>query len=190
MGKKLVKAAFLDRDGAMIHDRPGFYLRTPDKLKLYPYTPAALKLLRKAGFKLVIITNQAGIGRGWITHATLAKIHGKLKRLLKAKGVTLDGIYYCPHDPKAPCNCRKPKTHMPLRAARELGLTMKGSVVFGDKRADVDMGRRLGITTVHLKTGHGRSQRAIHGKALKPTYTAKNLLQAARWAVRHADASR
>ncbi|MBI3548327.1 MAG: HAD family hydrolase [Elusimicrobia bacterium] len=188
-GGKGRKVVFLDRDGALVADKPGFYLLHPDKLHLYRNTPKALKLLRDAGYTLVIVTNQSGIGRGWITHEVLGRIHAKLRGLLKRHGVTIDAIYYCPHAPEQRCRCRKPMTVLPRRAVREMGLSLEGAAIIGDKRADVDMGRRLGITSIHLGTGHGKSQRAKYGRALKPSHSTSNILTAARWLIKHGGAA-
>src|SRR5713226_6312308 len=95
-------------------------------------------------------------------------------------GASIDAIYFCPHGPQDRCACRKPKPTLARRAVKDLDLTLKGSAVIGDKRADVDLGRRLGITSIFILTGHGRSQKKIYGKNLKPTHTTRNLLTAAR----------
>lgn len=179
-------AVLLDRDGTLIWDRPGHYLRRPEKLKFYKDTFAALKLLRRAGFKLVVVTNQSGLARGWITETTLADIHRVLKRGLKRRGASIDAIYYCVHAPEDRCACRKPKTVLATRAARDLNLDLKRSFVVGDKRADVDLARRIGAKAVHVKTGHGTHQRKMHGKALKPAKFARGVLAAAKWIVREA----
>ncbi|OIO09989.1 MAG: hypothetical protein AUJ52_05510 [Elusimicrobia bacterium CG1_02_63_36] len=185
MNGKRARVVFLDRDGTLIHDRPGHYLTRPESLRLYRDTPAALKLLRAAGFRLVVVSNQSGLGRGYLTRAVLDRIHARLKRELTARGAKLDGIYFCPHRPDEGCRCRKPNPSLAKRAARDLGLTLEGAAVVGDKKADVDLGRALGAATVLLQTGHGRDQRARYGRKIRPTHEARGLLQAARWIVKH-----
>jgi len=179
------KTAFLDRDGTLIWDRPGFYLRHPGQLRLYRGTVPALRMLRKAGYRLVVVTNQSGIGRGFLDRAMLARIHALLRRKLARSGVRLDGIYFCPHAPDVPCRCRKPSPHLARKAARELGLNLKGAVMIGDKRADVEMARRLGIASIHLGTGHGRLVRAERGASLGATHRSRDILGAAKWLTRH-----
>ncbi|HAH07069.1 MAG TPA: hypothetical protein DCM05_11220 [Elusimicrobia bacterium] len=175
---------FLDRDGTLIYDRPGFYLRRPEQVRLYRFTAEALRLLRRAGFKLVVVSNQSGIGRGYLGLEMLRRIHLRLKAELKERGARLDGFYFCPHHPDDACRCRKPSPFLALKAVRELGLTLKGSFVVGDKKADADLARALGVPSVHLKTGHGRSQRERYGPRLGATHRSPHLLAAARWILR------
>ncbi|MEE8424455.1 MAG: HAD family hydrolase [Elusimicrobiota bacterium] len=182
--KKKRRVVFLDRDGTIIHDRPGYYLRRPEKLKFYKVTFEALRLLKRAGYQLVLVTNQSGIGRGYLDTRTLAKIHRRLQANLRRRGTRIDAIYFCPHHPKDGCRCRKPSPFMARRAVREMGLTLEDAVIVGDKKADIDLGRALGISSVLLRTGHGRDQRKRFGRKLKATYSAKDILTAARWIIR------
>lgn len=179
--KKKRPVAFLDRDGTLLYDRPGYYLRTPDKLRLYPYTAQALKALKKRGYALVVVTNQSGVGRGYLTEETLEKINDRLQRLLRKKGVPLDGIYCCLHHPEDRCRCRKPKPTLALQAVRDLGLTLEGAVVIGDKKADADLARNLKATSVFVMTGHGRNEAMRYGRRLRAHYTARNLLAGVNW---------
>lgn len=178
------RVVFLDRDGTLVHDRPGFYLRRPEQVRLYRNAAEALKLLRSAGYRLVVVSNQSGIGRGFLDRPRLARIHARLKAELRRSGAGLDGIYYCPHRPDDGCRCRKPSPLLARRALKELGLTLRGSAVVGDKRADVELARRLGVASVLLRTGHGRDQRARYGRRLKPDHDARDILAAARWILR------
>lgn len=173
---------FLDRDGTLNPDRPGWYLTKPSEMRVYRRAPAALKLLKKAGFKLVVITNQSGLGRGYLDEPTLGRIHAKLRRLLARGGARLDGIYYCPHHPDVRCACRKPKPLLARRALRELGLTLKGSAVIGDKPVDLGLARALGIPGLLVLTGHGQHLRK-KSAALKPAAVRRDVLGAARWIV-------
>src|SRR6185295_17471863 len=133
---------------------PGYYLRSPGKLRLYPYTAEALKLLRAKGYALVVVTNQSGVGRGFLTEETLELIHDRLHKLLRKKGAKLDGIYSCLHHPDDRCRCRKPKTKLAMQAARDLGLSIKGSFTVGDKKADVDLAKNLKVPSEFVMTGH------------------------------------
>src|SRR5579863_4923651 len=122
-------AVFLDRDGTLIHDRPGFYLRHHEALRVYPYTAQALRLLRAAGFRLIVLTNQSGLAHGYLDERMLARIHRKLRAALRRRGARIDDIYYCPHGPDDRCRCRKPKTPLARRAIRDWNLTLKGSAI-------------------------------------------------------------
>jgi len=181
MARKKRPAVFLDRDGTLIYDRPGYYLRLPEKLRLYPYTAQALRALRHKGYALVVVSNQSGVGRGYLTEATLERIHERLQRLLRRKGARLDGIYCCLHRPEDRCSCRKPKPKLALRAVKELDLTLKGSVVVGDKKADVDLARRLRLPCAFLLSGHGRHQLQRYGGRIRAPAVCRNLMAAARW---------
>ncbi|MBI5200542.1 MAG: HAD-IIIA family hydrolase [Elusimicrobia bacterium] len=185
MRKVKRRVIFLDRDGTIIADRPGFYLSRPEDMRVYRSTPEALKVLRKAGYALVVVSNQSGIGRGFLDHATLERIHGRLRRELAKKGAKLDAIYFCPHHPDDKCRCRKPLPTLAKRAVRDLGLTLEGAAVIGDKKADVDLAAALKIPSVLVKTGHSRHQKGTFGEALKPTHQSRDVLGAARWIVRH-----
>ncbi|MDE2291664.1 MAG: HAD family hydrolase, partial [Elusimicrobia bacterium] len=144
---------FLDRDGTLNPDRPGWYLTRPSQMRVYKRAPAALRLLRRAGFKLVVVTNQSGLGRGFLTRPTLRLIHGRLERQLAAGGARLDAIAFCPHHPDERCACRKPKPLLARRAARALGVSLARAAVIGDKRADLGLARALGVPGVLVLTG-------------------------------------
>ncbi|OGR58071.1 MAG: hypothetical protein A2X36_16230 [Elusimicrobia bacterium GWA2_69_24] len=184
MTKRRSPAIFLDRDGTVIHDRPGFYLKRPEQVRVYRAAPAGLRLLRRAGYRLVLVSNQSGIGRGFFDRAGLARIHRRLRLKLREQGAGLDAFYFCPHHPDDGCSCRKPAPALVRRAVRELGLTLKGSFLVGDKQSDLELGRRVGIPSILVKTGHGRAQLSRYGRGLKADHVAKDLLAAARWIVR------
>lgn len=171
---------FLDRDGTLIHTRTGWYLTRPDQVRLYAGACRAMRLLRSAGYRLVIISNQSGLARGFLDRDTLAKVHGRMLRQLRLGGARLDGIYFCPHHPEDRCRCRKPSPVLARRAMRDLGLTLRGSAVVGDKKADVDLARALGIPSVLVTTGEGPSQMKRWGQRLRPTHIAPSLLSAAK----------
>jgi D-glycero-D-manno-heptose 1,7-bisphosphate phosphatase len=146
---------FLDRDNTLIED-PG-YISDPDQVRVLDGVPAALRRLQDAGYRLVIVTNQSGIARGLLTENDLAAIHDKLRSLLRAEGVDVDAIYYCPYldGPEATCEAyrrdselRKPKPGMILLAARELGIDLGRSWMVGDSGRDVQAGRAAGCRTI------------------------------------------
>jgi D-glycero-D-manno-heptose 1,7-bisphosphate phosphatase len=137
----LKPAVFLDRDDTLIEDGP--YLSDPKKIVPLEGVFDALARLARAGFALVIITNQSGIARGYFDEARLAEIHRELERIFAARGIRFAGIYHCPH--LAGCECRKPKLGMIERAARELDLDLARSFAVGDKPTDVERVGELGI---------------------------------------------
>ena len=182
-GKGPRRAVFLDRDGTLIHDRPGFYLHHPDQIRFYRGVFEGLRRLSAAGYELVVVSNQSGIARGFLDEPMLRKVHGRLLAALRREGVRLAGIYYCPHHPEDACACRKPKTTMVLRAARRHRLALEGSFMVGDKQVDVELGKALGVRTALLLTGHGRKQGAGRLKP-RPDLVARGFLEAARWILR------
>ena len=139
-------AVFLDRDGTIVADR--HYLSDPDGLELLPNALDGLRELRESGARLVVVTNQSGVGRGYFPAESVERMHERLRELLAAGGVEVDGIYVCPHAPADGCDCRKPEPGLFLRAADDLGLDLPSSFVLGDKDGDVEAGRRIGATPI------------------------------------------
>ncbi len=176
-------AVFLDRDGT-INDDPG-YLTDPSDVRLLPGVGEALRLLQEQGFILVVVSNQSGVARGFLTEAELAQVQMRLEALLSAEGVTLTGAYYCPHHPAgAPpyrqiCDCRKPQGGLVERAAREHGIDLSRSYVVGDKQIDVELARHMGMPAVLVLTGQGRDN--LKPGLIQPDYVAPDLPAAARW---------
>ncbi len=153
------RAAFLDRDGTINVERN--YLSDPAEMALLPGAAAGLRRLREMGYALVVLTNQSGLARGYFTAERLAEIHARLRELLAAEGVELDGVYVCPHGPDDDCGCRKPLPGLALAAADELDLDLAASVMIGDKAADVGLGRAIGArATILVRTGHGAAEEA------------------------------
>lgn len=151
-------ALFIDRDGTLVH--PRHYPSHPDDLVLYDGIADGLRRLQTAGFKLVVITNQSGIARGYFTEDALSQMHDHLARALAEYGVRIDGIYFCPHhvDGSVPhlsiaCECRKPQPGMLLRAAEEMSLDLRRSWFLGDILDDVEAGNRVGCRTVLVDLG-------------------------------------
>lgn len=156
-------AAFIDRDGTLNRNRHGVYVTRPEQLVLYSRVPAALKLLAAKGYRLIVLTNQSGIARGYMTAAASRAINLKLVRLLRREGVTLDGIYFCPHGPAANCACRKPAPGLLKEAAADSPIEMRGSFVAGDKDCDLRLARRAGLKGYLVMTGGGRAAAASRG---------------------------
>lgn len=176
-------AIFLDRDGT-INEDPG-YLSRPSELRLLPGVGEALRLLQEQGFRLVVVSNQSGVARGFLTESKLGEIQRRLDALLKAQGVTLSGMYYCPHHPEgAPpyrqaCDCRKPKGGLVERAAKEHGLDLSRSYVVGDQHIDVQLARQMGMPAILVLTGQGGA--SLASGRIEPDYIAPDLAAAARW---------
>jgi len=186
------RALFLDRDGTVCVER-GFLARADD-VELIPGSATAVRLAREAGFRIVVVSNQSGVARGYFDEAAVAAIHARLADLLAREGATLDGIYYCPHHPKGVverlrdrCDCRKPAPGMLLRARDEMGLRLRGSYTIGDRWRDVEAGARAGTRSILVLTGYGRAEFGYHsrGGAPPPLHVAEDLLAAVRWILDH-----
>src|SRR5262249_53402651 len=147
------KALFVDRDGTI--NREAHYLNRPEDLELIPGVTRALRLARLHGWLIIVITNQSGVARSYLTLETLHEIHDKLRTVLGADDVYLDSIYYCPHHPDENCTCRKPQTGMIEQAVREHDIDISRSWVIGDAVSDIGAGRSAGCRTVLVLTGHG-----------------------------------
>lgn len=172
---------FLDRDGTLNPD-PG-YIRSPDQFDLFPGVPEALAQLKSAGARLIVVTNQSGIARGYLSVDDLDRIHAKLRQLLNAAGVSLDAIYYCPHHPDEGCRCRKPETGMIDQAVRDHGVDLSRSYVIGDHVRDMQLAKRIGAKSIFVTTGKesGKDQAELEAAHLGPDYIAASLGQAGEW---------
>lgn len=174
------RAVFLDRDGTIARDV--HYCQRPEDFELLPHVAEAISFLNKRGFKIVVITNQSGIARGYFTEETLAQIHKKMVGELAKYGAKLDGVYYCPHHPDEGCSCRKPKTALFHKAAKDFNIAFSLSYVVGDMQMDIDAGKTLGCKTVLVTTGPQGGSSIID----PPDYTANSFLEAAQWIIRDA----
>ena len=171
------KAAFIDRDGTLIEEVN--FLSSVEDLRVFPYTLEALKLLKDAGFLVIVLTNQSGIGRGIVEEQAMHAIHDAMQ--LQLDGM-IDAFYFCPHLPCDGCTCRKPALGMIESAASDYSIDLDGSWMIGDKKIDVETGRNAGIRSAMVMTGYGRA----HSKLLetKPDVLAEDLLAAVREALR------
>jgi D-glycero-D-manno-heptose 1,7-bisphosphate phosphatase len=152
-------AIFFDRDGTLMEE--AHYPKHPAQVHVYPGVPEALTRLRKAGFLIIVVSNQSGIGRGLLTDADYQAVQSEFLRQV-GPGL-IDASYYCPHAPAAegtgaPCDCRKPATGMVLRAAREHSIDLAASYFVGDRPADIECGRRAGMRSILVRTGYGAEQ--------------------------------
>ena len=183
----LKRGVFLDRDGTINEEVR--YLSRADQFRFIDGAAEAVKLLNESGLKVVIVTNQAGVARGYLSESTLREIHCLMADMLRAHSARLDAIYYCPHHPvegvgpyKIECDCRKPKPGMLERAATELSIDLGKSYVVGDQITDLETGYAVGCTTVLVRTGYGLgSEEQFVDQPFQPDHIADNLLAASRW---------
>ncbi len=186
---RLHAAVFMDRDGT-ICDEVG-YLDSFERFRLIPRSGAAIRLLNDRGFKVVVITNQSGVARGFFPETWVQELHRELIRQLGNEGARLDGIYYCPHHPTEGnepylkmCDCRKPATGLLQQAAVDIGLDLRTSYMIGDHYSDVECGRRVGAKTILVLTGHGSG--ALEQKEswpARPSFIAPDLYGAVEWVI-------
>ena len=174
-------AVFLDKDGTLIDDVP--YNVDPQRIRLAPGAAEGLPLLSRAGFRLVVVSNQPGIALGRFAESALEAVRERLDSLVAGLGVQLDGFYYCPHAPpaagRAPgCACRKPAPGLIERASGELGLALEHSWMVGDILDDVEAGHRAGCRTLLIDNGNETEWRS--GPQREPHETAPDLAAAAR----------
>ncbi|TKS62401.1 MAG: D,D-heptose 1,7-bisphosphate phosphatase [Nitrospira sp.] len=172
---------FLDRDGTLNYD-PG-YLKIAADLKLLAGVGPALARLKVAGAKLVVVTNQSGVGRGIVTLKDLEAIHARLEGLLEQEGAALDAIYFCPHHPDDGCRCRKPNVGMVERAVSELQLDLRRSYLIGDHARDIQLANRVGAKAILLTSALVDVQALDRLKAEQsmPDAVAKSMSEAVDW---------
>lgn len=155
------EAVFLDRDGTLIEEV--HYLSEPDQVRLIPGAADAVRKLNDAGVLVIVVTNQAGVARGYFPESRVAAVHERLSALLEECGAKIDAFYYCPHHPtegigayRVACDCRKPKPGMLLTAARDFDIDLARSWMIGDKPGDAEAGAAAGCRTILVRTGHGK----------------------------------
>lgn len=179
------RALFLDRDGTVAEEVG--YVNHISRFRLYPWSAEAIRRINAAGWAAVVVTNQAGVARGYFPEELIQQVNEKMKQELAAAGARLDGVYYCAHHPdvgeppyRQRCTCRKPQAGMLERAARELDLSLEGSVVIGDRYLEVEMAHRRGLRGALVLTGYGRGE--VKHMSQKwprpPDWVAENLLEA------------
>lgn len=142
------RAVFIDRDDTIAKDVP--YCADPDLFDLFEDVPQAVKRLNDAGYLVIVITNQSGIGRGYFDEETLDSIHAKLKAEVAEAGGHIDDIFYCPHTPDDHCSCRKPEIGMGMAAMMKHGIDPSRSYMIGDHDKDMEFGRRMGCKGIKV----------------------------------------
>ena len=176
----MTPAIFLDRDGTLIEERE--YLADPAGVALFPGVGAALRRLQDAGFTLVIVTNQSGIGRGYYTEADLHRVNDRLRQLLAADGVLIAKIYFAPEAPEAPSRGRKPSPQFLLDARDEFGVDLAQSYMIGDKLIDLECGWNAGVKKCLLvRTGYGAELERTSPAKLAAAVVVDDLPAAAQW---------
>jgi len=181
------RAVFIDRDGT-ISEEVG-YVNHPSRFRLLPHSAEAIRTLNQAGWLAVLVTNQAGVARGYFSENMIQEVHARLVSELEQEGARLDGIYYCAHHPtvgeppyRLDCECRKPRPGLIHRAATELDIDLAHSWMVGDRLGDVELARNAAIHSAFVLTGYGRGEWEHQRSSwpMEPEIVAENLLEAAR----------
>jgi len=157
------RAVFMDRDGT-ISEEVG-YVNHPSRFRVFPYSAAAVKLLNENGWLAIVVTNQAGVARGYFPEEMIGAIHNYLSGALEKEGAHLDAIYYCPHHPsvgdqryRLDCDCRKPKAGLIFQAAREFDIDLTQSWMVGDRYSDIELAANAGLKAALVLSGYGRGE--------------------------------
>ena len=175
----------MDRDGT-ISEEVG-YVNHPSRYRVFPYAAEAVRLLNEAGWLAIVVTNQAGVARGYFAEDMISDVHAILRAEIERRGARLDAIYYCPHHPsvgeipyRCDCDCRKPKPGLISRAVAELDIDAPNSWMIGDRYSDIELARNAGVRSAFVLSGYGRGewehQRSRWDR--KPDFIAENLLDA------------
>jgi D-glycero-D-manno-heptose 1,7-bisphosphate phosphatase len=177
-------AVFLDRDGTIIEEVG--YLNHVSRFRLFPFVAAAIHRLNDAGFPVIVVTNQSGVGRGYFPESLVHTVNELMTQQLAKAGAKIDAIYYCPHTSAENCSCRKPRTGMLDLAAHEHALDLQRSFVVGDRYGDMDLARNAHARSVLVRTGYGEGELAWHAakRSWQPDFVAEDLTQAADWILR------
>ncbi|MFA6321766.1 MAG: HAD family hydrolase [Candidatus Omnitrophota bacterium] len=176
-----MKAIILDRDGVINKDPAGWtehsYVTRWEDFYFLPGAKEALKLLNEAGYDIILISNQGGVSKKFFSQEALDKVTANMLGEIEAGGAKIKKVYYCVHQDKDNCDCRKPKTGMFVRAEKELGIKSGGAYFIGDGKMDVEAGSRMGLKTILVLSGKTAPE-AVAEWAIKPDHVFKNLLEA------------
>ncbi len=191
------RAVFIDRDGT-ISEEVG-YVNHPSRYRVFPYSAEAVRLLNEAGWLAILVTNQAGVARGYFKEELVGEVHALLASELERGGARLDAVYYCPHHPsvgeppyRLDCDCRKPRPGLVRRAAADLNVDLAQSWMVGDRYGDIELARNAGLRSCFVLSGYGRGEWEYQRAAWRhqPDLVAEDLLDAARRIVAEGDAGR
>lgn len=177
------KGVFIDRDGTINVNVE--YLDNPEDFQMYHGVGEGIKKLRDNGFKIIVITNQSGISRGFFTEETLDKIHKRMEKELLDKGVKIDGIYYCPHHQDEKCNCRKPNTALFKKALKEHDIDPNQSYVIGDRMLDVEAGHKIGSKTILVPERVEQVELEMKKSNIKPDCYCENFEKGVEWILKN-----
>jgi D-glycero-D-manno-heptose 1,7-bisphosphate phosphatase len=188
-------AVFLDRDGTLIEEVD--YLERVEQVALYSWSIDGVRLLNRAGIRVFVVTNQAGVARGYFTESVVADVHRHIDSLLASGGARIDAYYYCPHHPEGAvetyrrsCDCRKPGRGLVDRAAREFGIDPSRSFVVGDRWLDIQLARAVGARAVLVRTGFVSTAERQQPSDVTADAIADNLVGAANWILGHTPAGK
>lgn len=176
------RALFLDRDGTINHD-PG-YIKDPSEVVILPGVAEGIKKLKEEyGFKIIVVSNQAGISKGLMTHEDVENVNEKINKLLLADGTSVDAFYFCPFHPDFDSPektiCRKPSPFMIVQAAEEHKISLSGSYMIGDKASDVESGLNAGVKSILLRgPSFDKEISTLHNLGKKPNFVAANFKDA------------
>ncbi|MFH1996342.1 MAG: D-glycero-beta-D-manno-heptose 1,7-bisphosphate 7-phosphatase [Candidatus Omnitrophota bacterium] len=181
-----MKTVFLDRDGVINKDPGGWtkynYVTTPDEFQFLPGSLGAIKKLSENDFRIIVVSNQAGVAKGYFTEAALDRITSLMLRRIEESGGTIEKVYYCVHRNEDNCDCRKPKEGLIIRAAEEYSIDLSDCVMIGDGASDITAGKKAGLTTVLVLSGKSTAEDAGSWSE-KPDYIFKDLREAADWLI-------
>jgi D-glycero-D-manno-heptose 1,7-bisphosphate phosphatase len=177
-------AVFIDRDGTVCEEVG--YLNHISRFRMFPFVAAALRRLNEAAYPVIVVTNQSGVARGYFPESLVYEVNQRMTQQLSESGARVDAIYYCPHNPSESCNCRKPRTGMLDRAAREHTLDLQRSFMVGDRYADIELARNARARGILVRTGYGEGELVWHATKwpVPPDFVAENLAQAIEWILR------
>ncbi|WP_277668749.1 HAD family hydrolase [Caproiciproducens galactitolivorans] len=177
------KAVFFDRDGTLIQEMN--YLRRIEDIHPYEGAAEGIRLLRRLGYKIIVVSNQSGVARGYFTMETVETINRAFQEIFQSLNAPIDAVYFCPHHPKGivseyaiDCDCRKPKIGLAEEAQRDFDLDLTRCFMVGDKQSDIEFGQNFHArANVLVKTGHGVEQPAEIGA----DFVAQDIQEACRW---------
>jgi D-glycero-D-manno-heptose 1,7-bisphosphate phosphatase len=179
------RAVFMDRDGT-ISEEIG-YVNHPARYRVFPYASEAVRLLNQSDYLAILVTNQAGVARGYFTEDVIKAVHARLEQELEEGGAHLDAIFYCAHHPsigehpyRFDCDCRKPKPGLVTRAAEHFDIDLTKSWMIGDRYSDIELARNAGLRAAFVLSGYGLGEWEYQRGAWKtePDLVAKDLLEA------------
>ena len=181
------RAVFIDRDGT-ISEEVG-YINHPSRFRVFPYAATAIKHLNESGWLAIVVTNQAGVARGYFTEEMIKTVHADMTSELERAGARLDAVYYCAHHPSVgeppyrfDCDCRKPKPGLITRAVQDFDIDLAGSWMVGDRYSDVELARNAGVQSMFVMSGYGRGEWEHQRESWteQPDQVAEDLLEAVR----------